>query len=210
MKRPPLLILALGPSLLGAALPPLSLAAPTGMTVVLDAAHGGSDAGAVGFATEADVVLAIARQTRALLEQQGVTVVMTRDTDDQVSLEDRIARIPPNAAAYVSIHANAAEDPSVHGVETVIASPETNQALAPSQRLGHRLQTALLAAARMNTAAVMVDSGNTFYVLRKSPVPAALIEVGYVTNAAESRKLRNPGYQDRLAQAIAQGVLAQK
>ncbi len=135
---------------------------------------------------------------------------MTRDLDDKVSLEDRIARIPPNAAAYISIHANASEEPSDHGVETFIASPETNQALAKSQRLGHRLQTALLAAARMNNTAVTVDSGNTFYVLRKSPVPAALIEVGYVTNAAEARKLQNAGYQDRLAQAIVQGILTQK
>jgi N-acetylmuramoyl-L-alanine amidase len=90
--------------------------------VVIDAGHGGKDAGAIGPSglMEKHVVLDIARQLRALL-QQGPQwrVTLTRDTDVFIPLEERTAIANAKAAdLFVSIHANAAERPDAHGIET--------------------------------------------------------------------------------------------
>ena len=91
--------------------------------VALDPGHGGSDPGAIGGAgvREKDVTLAIAELAAKALASQGVTAVLTRDSDRYVSLEERTARA--NAAGadlFVSIHCNAAETHAKRGVETSV------------------------------------------------------------------------------------------
>ncbi len=87
--------------------------------VVLDPGHGGEDPGAIGPAGtyEKDVVLAIARQTKALLEQDNrVIVFMTRDEDVFIPLADRVKRARSvNADVFVSIHADAFTRPDARG-----------------------------------------------------------------------------------------------
>ncbi len=87
--------------------------------VVLDPGHGGEDPGAVGPAGtyEKDVVLAIARQTKALLEQDNrVVVFMTRDEDIFIPLADRVKKARSvNADVFVSIHADAFTRPDARG-----------------------------------------------------------------------------------------------
>jgi N-acetylmuramoyl-L-alanine amidase len=87
--------------------------------VVLDPGHGGEDPGAVGPAGtyEKDVVLAIARQTKALLEQDNrVIVFMTRDEDVFIPLADRVKKARSvNADVFVSIHADAFTRPDARG-----------------------------------------------------------------------------------------------
>ncbi|MEO8878739.1 MAG: N-acetylmuramoyl-L-alanine amidase [Polyangiaceae bacterium] len=91
--------------------------------VVLDPGHGGSDPGAIGptGVREKDVTLAIAMLAAKALARDGVSAVLTRDTDRFVSLEERTARA--NAAGadlFISIHCNAAERPGKRGVETYV------------------------------------------------------------------------------------------
>ena len=91
--------------------------------VALDAGHGGSDPGAIGptGVREKDVTLAIALLAAKALAKDGVTTVLTRDSDRYVSLEERTARA--NAAGadiFISIHCNAAERPGKRGVETYV------------------------------------------------------------------------------------------
>jgi N-acetylmuramoyl-L-alanine amidase len=115
---------------LGAALVALAhrRAAPRGLaeserfdTVVIDAGHGGSDVGAKGFSGtfEKDVALAVARNLAARLRARGLKVVMTRDADVRVPLEQRTAIANDTRGdLFVSIHANASPDTSIHGSET--------------------------------------------------------------------------------------------
>jgi N-acetylmuramoyl-L-alanine amidase len=88
--------------------------------VVIDAGHGGHDPGAHGNGiNEAELTLDVAVRLRSLLEQSGVEVVMTRDTDVFIPLEERTA-IANRAGAdlFLSIHANASRNVQARGIET--------------------------------------------------------------------------------------------
>lgn len=91
--------------------------------LVLDPGHGGNDSGAVGPAgtREKDVTLDVAHRVAPVLTKAGMTVVLTRDDDRFVSLEERTARANQvGADLFVSIHCNAAENRARHGVETYV------------------------------------------------------------------------------------------
>ncbi|MGH7285096.1 MAG: N-acetylmuramoyl-L-alanine amidase family protein [Polyangiaceae bacterium] len=101
--------------------------------VALDPGHGGSDPGAIGptGVREKDVTLAIAELAAKALAEQGVTAVLTRDSDRYVSLEERTARA--NAAGadlFISIHCNAAETHSKRGVETYVLDTTKDETAA--------------------------------------------------------------------------------
>ncbi|GEM_PF-2098601 len=95
--------------------------------VVLDPGHGGEEEGAVGptGVVEKDLVLDVARRTAALLRAAGFEVELTRDGDENVSLDDRAALANRlHADLFVSIHANASPARSAHGAETYILARE--------------------------------------------------------------------------------------
>lgn len=122
------------PDLRGAAVTPLTptpaVAGPEQVTqalltvpeqrqvVVIDAGHGGHDPGTVGHATEKQVVLAVALQLKRLLEAEGVQVVMTRDTDTFITLQQRSLFATPERNVFVSIHANSGPSTNASGIET--------------------------------------------------------------------------------------------
>ncbi len=86
--------------------------------VVIDAGHGGHDPGASGQAIEKQVVLAVALQLKRILEAEGVRVILTRDTDTFLTLQQRSLFATPERNIFVSIHANSAERTSASGIET--------------------------------------------------------------------------------------------
>jgi len=109
-------------------------------TVVIDAGHGGGDEGARGAAglLEKEVTLDVARRLRDRLARLGYRVVLTRDGDERVSLHDRVANAnEARGDLFVSIHANAAPQDWVRGVETFFlsleASDDAARALAQSE-----------------------------------------------------------------------------
>ena len=88
--------------------------------IVIDPGHGGHDPGATAFAvSEAELVLDVALRLEALLQQQGTEVVLTRRTNDYLSLDERtnIAN-RESADLFLSIHANASAVPTARGIET--------------------------------------------------------------------------------------------
>ena len=98
-------------------------------TVVIDAGHGGDDQGArgAGGMLEKDVVLEVAQRLRARLLALGYRVVLTREDDRKVSLHDRVSRAnEARGDLFVSIHANAARESFVRGVETFFLSLEAS------------------------------------------------------------------------------------
>lgn len=85
--------------------------------VVIDAGHGGRDPGTAHYATEKEVVLAVALEVMRVLEAEGVDVTLTRDDDTFVELRDRAGFATPERNLFVSIHANAGPS-SAQGIET--------------------------------------------------------------------------------------------
>ena len=170
------------------------------MVVVIDPGHGGTDPGAIGIGglREKDIILPISQQVAALLEQQGIQVVMTRSDDRFISLEGRVQMARRTGASlFVSIHANSISlrRPDVNGIETYYFS---------SQRLAETIHYSILQSLSTRDRGVRRAR---FYVLRNNSIPAVLVEVGYVTGAEDARKLASPAYQRQMAEAIARGIL---
>ncbi len=111
----------------------LTLAQQLGLKVrrvVVDAGHGGHDVGATGpkGTREKDVALAIAKKLAAKLEEMGLEVVLTRDEDVFVKLEDR-SRIANREKGdlFISVHCNAATSKKLHGIETYTLNTSSNR-----------------------------------------------------------------------------------
>lgn len=97
--------------------------------IAIDAGHGGNDPGAQGPSglREKEVTLAVAHKLAPILARQGIQVTLTRDDDHYVTLEERTARANAfGADLFVSIHCNAAENKSKHGVETYVLDTTTS------------------------------------------------------------------------------------
>ncbi|MDJ0703538.1 MAG: DUF3747 domain-containing protein [Leptolyngbyaceae cyanobacterium MO_188.B28] len=173
-----------------------------GQTVVMiDPGHGGRDPGAVGIGglQEKVINLAISRRIQQVLQQRGVTAILTRTDDREIDLDPRVSHAErANADLFVSIHSNAISlsRPDVNGLETYYY--DTGYGLAQSihntvlQRTG------------------MLDRGlrqSRFYVLLYTPMPAVLVETGFVTGQEDAARFRNPSARDQIADAIAEGIL---
>ena len=171
--------------------------------VVIDPGHGGKDPGmvTVNGILEKRVVLHVARAVRQRLVAAGVAVVMTRADDRFIELEER-ARIANRAGAdlFVSIHADSAPNRSARGHTIYVARAASGESLAAADKIDARL-------AGMGVHSRGVRRAN-FRVLVKTTCPAVLVEVGYLSNRAEARKLASSSYRSSIADAVAAGVLA--
>lgn len=170
--------------------------------VVIDPGHGGPDPGAIGIGglREVDIVLPISLQVASLLEQQGVQVVLTRNSDRDLDLDPRVQIAErANADLFVSIHANAISlsRPDVNGLETYYYSPQGG-------RLAQVIHNTLVRETGMNDRGVRRAR---FYVIRNTSMPAVLVETGFVTGAQDARLLSDPNFRSRMAVAIARGIL---
>lgn len=172
--------------------------------VVLDPGHGGGSTGAAyGGVSEKDLNLSIAQKTASLLEEAGLTAVLTRTDDRDVGLYERTGLASEqNADIFVSIHCNASlTNPSAAGIYTASYS-RGDEGWALSELLR---QT-------MTEAAGAADMGGEerpdLAVLRTAAMPAALVECGYMSTPEELALLVRPEYQDSLARGIADGIIA--
>jgi N-acetylmuramoyl-L-alanine amidase len=185
---------------LGGAAQPPAAGGHGRLVVAIDAGHGGSDPGAIGPSgvLEKDVVLAIAQDLRTLLVRQRIDVVMVRDADVFVPLEDR-ARIAARGGAtlFVSIHANAAVDANANGAQAFYLTPQS----AP---LASAIADEIGRAAGVGSRGIAVAR---FAVLVGNPhIPAVLVETAFVTNPREEQLLRDPAGQQAFAQGILKGL----
>jgi N-acetylmuramoyl-L-alanine amidase len=173
--------------------------------VMLDPGHGGKDPGAIGLGglREVDVILPVAKRVAEILEKQGIAVKMTRNSDYFVGLDERVT-ISRDAGAtlFVSIHANSIDNrPDVNGLELYHYNL--------GQSFAETVHSAVLDYVNKNgfyLADRHVRSAR-FLVLRKSAIPAILVETGYLTSEAESARLRRDDYQKVMAEGIAKGIV---
>ncbi|HLN61753.1 MAG TPA: N-acetylmuramoyl-L-alanine amidase [Symbiobacteriaceae bacterium] len=176
-----------------------------GTTIVVDPGHGGDDPGAVvGDTKEKKLVLEISQALESTLEEQGAKVILTRDEDKSLGgrlreeLGKRVAKADEHdAQVYVSIHAN--KDNCVCWGAQSFYQRKGNPA-------GKELAVAIQNQLRLQTPTTRVALPANFFVLRKATVPAAMVEVGFLTNARERAMLQDRAYQRTLATAIAMGV----
>ncbi len=210
--------------------PPRNAAGQKVRVVALDPGHGGHQPGhQAGAELEKTHALLLARKVRALLRASGLTVVMTRDADEFVDLDQRpeIAR-RQKADVFVSLHYNGAEGEgsSASGVEVYCLTPagasSTNtrgdssiSAKAWPGNLNNSRN--MLLAFQVHKAIVGAVDGNDrglrrarFAVLRNATMPAILVEGGFMSNPAEAKRIYSAAGRDQLARAIVDGILAYK
>ncbi|MBI5026540.1 MAG: N-acetylmuramoyl-L-alanine amidase [Nitrospirae bacterium] len=215
--------------------------------VVIDPGHGGKDAGAIGprGLYEKDVVLDVAKKLKKILtEKHKIEVILTRDRDIFIPLEERTAIANSQKAdLFISIHANANPRRDVRGIETYllnwtndkeamrVAARENAISIEKMQRVQNDLQVILSDLARDNkrdesmrlahnvqTSIIntlksdyqkIVDNGvkhALFYVLVGAQMPSILVEISFISNREEEKRLSSALYRKKIAEAIAGGI----
>jgi len=170
-------------------------------TIVVDPGHGGRDPGAtaVNGKYEKHVNLGVSTKLTALLKRKGHQVTMTRQGDRFIELESRAAIANRrNADLFVSIHADSAGDPSAQGFTVYIAQGASRKTQQAAQAIVRAMKTTGLQSRGVRR--------EDYRVLVNTRGPAVLIELGYLSNYREARKLQDGTFQNRLAVAIAAGI----
>lgn len=171
-------------------------------TIVLDPGHGGFDRGGVPRQRvgEKNLTLDVAQRLRRVLESSGYRVVMTRNSDNFVSLGQRVAIANSQRnATFVSVHFNSAPRVGANGIETYY----------------YRSDSASLAASIHRNVVAGAPSENRgirrrgYFVLRRTNIPSVLVECGFLTNPMEAGYAQNASYRQKLAQEIARGIQRQ-
>lgn len=168
--------------------------------VFIDAGHGGTDPGALGYGyRESDLNLQVAKKVESKLKSKGIDVKMSRSSDIFYSLSERAEMANDYGAdAFVSIHQNSAEAKSANGIETYY-----NRNKEEDKPLSNDIQTQVISQTGANNRGV---KNAEFTVLVKSKMISALVECGFITNELEVKKLSDSSYQDKLATGIANGI----
>lgn len=172
-------------------------------TVILDPGHGAHDRGAaIGYVFEKHLALDTARRVEALLRKEGIKVIMTRSRDVFIPLPSRAAAgNRPGNAIFVSIHYNYSRGGSGNGVETYYH-------FNSGYTLAAYIQAYLVQRTSMTNRGV--KSAN-FHVIRNTTRnPAVLVECGFVSSPSERARMLTGDFRKRIAEGIAQGIVAYK
>ncbi|MGI6611568.1 MAG: N-acetylmuramoyl-L-alanine amidase [Limnochordia bacterium] len=184
----------------GVIIEPASLA---GVRVAVDAGHGGADPGAIGRVLgvrEADVNLDIAQRLLALLGEAEAEALMVRPDERLVLLADRPQLVAQhNSEIFVSIHCNSAQQSEASGTETLYSNSDNG-----SIELARSLQAELVKTLGTKDRGVKQVQ---LLVLRASQVPAALVEIAFLSHSEEEQNLANEDFRQKAAQGIYNGLL---
>ncbi len=184
--------------------------------IVLDAGHGGIDPGKVGVnnALEKDINLSIVLKLKDLLEKEGFSVHLTRESDQLLAApnstsqkkDDMIARIQLVEKIQpfftISIHQNSFPDSSVNGPQVFYYKDSVESATMAQviqDIMNQQLEPAKKRVAQANT---------NYYLLTRTPTPTVIVECGFLSNPTEANLLMQEDYQNRVAHAIYSGIIA--
>jgi len=217
--------------------PPLAIPAVAVRTIAIDPGHGGMDEGVkgAGGTKEKDLVLAVARRLKASIEGRlGIRVLLTREEDRDVALEDRTSVANNNKAdLFISLHANASVRPAAAGAVIYTAAFEKPGPAAAPERVaafgGGLRDIELVPWDEAQTR--FLDQSNTFAmllqqefdghvpmvpqpvdraplaILESANMPAVLLEMGFLTNEAQEKALAGNDLQAAIVQAISDAVV---
>lgn len=183
--------------------------------VVIDAGHGGYDPGAITAQGlyEKEINLQMAKRVGELLKPSGIQVILTREEDidyvpegtqgrqtrKQADLNYRINLAKQsNAETFISLHLNATQTGRSSGAETFYQNQSEE-----GKKLAENIQEELIKVPGMNRR---IAKPGDFYIIKNTPMPAVIVELGYISNPKERVKLQQAWYQDQLARSVAKGI----
>lgn len=176
--------------------------------VIVDAGHGGADAGKTGVngEKEKEINLQISDKIKKLLLDQGISVRMTREGDDRLAdsqredLQARVDIINSGARLAVSVHQNSYHDPAVWGAQVFYYTDSE-----------HGRSAAGMIQEELNKLSPdhkkKIRANNTYYILKNTDIPTVIVECGFLSNHTEAGKLSDDAYQSAVAEAVVRGVL---
>ncbi len=174
-----------------------------GKTIVVDAGHGGIDSGVIGSyykTLEKDLTLPTALLLESKLKAAGANVIMTRNKDVYLNLQQRVnVSVNHKADAFISIHYNSNHNSSINGTivyHYTASGEDAKLAKIIQQEMVHRNGMTNLGARQDN-----------FYVLRENPQLAVLVEVAFLSNKNDEQISRSSSFQEKSAEGVFQGIL---
>lgn len=199
-------------------MPNVDAAAESDITVIIDAGHGGEDGGCEGNGlVEKDLNLDIALRVASLLEDAGINVVMTRDTDillydknsDYVGKKKaqdvrRRLEIAKNQddPVLVSIHMNYFAQTQYSGLQVWYSKND-----ARSKILANLIQSNVKSELQPSNKRVTKEATSSIFLLHNATFPAVLIECGFLSNPDEARALTDENYRQNLANSIFKSIM---
>ncbi|MCC6796876.1 MAG: N-acetylmuramoyl-L-alanine amidase [Candidatus Hydrogenedentes bacterium] len=178
------------------------------LCVVIDAGHGGADPGASGQGaiTEKDIARAIATQVAKLIGQV-CQPKFTRSEDESLSTEKRvgIANGSPKGDVLLSVHVGTSNSKTANGFEFFCPLGSSDATAAKSLALARSMSNAMSESTGLMPRGVRQVPCRIFTGLQ---MPGVLVEVGFITNPTEEQLIANPEHQQKLAQGIANGIIA--
>lgn len=203
MKKPAQLFLLLT-AIISFAFAKLEPSEPRQINLMIDAAHGGTDFGAVSTTTtEKQIVEQIARKIKSLNKNKNVLIHFTRNADESVTLQERTQIInAANPDLVLSLHVNSNSDLKKSGVEFFVANKE----LALYEK-SNDLAIKLSSEFSKNSSLTIGRIRNApFYILKNATAPTVLIELGYLSNENDKKYLTDEKEQDKIAENILEFV----
>lgn len=197
-------------------------------TVVIDPGHGGQDVGALrDFFRESKVTLSLSQKIQKLAENQfdenNLKIILTRQKDETVSLQKRVAIAETEKAnLFISLHVNSAPSSQVSGMEFFFKKNESNlknDNLNPTETIvksltdfGQTRQSLQFnhALKKNWTETRSIIKRAPYFVIERASMPSVLIEVGFISNLSEAKKLMTDDYQNKIAQSVINAIVDYK
>lgn len=175
------------------------------VTVVIDAGHGGDDAGVrVGEHTEKEISLALAKLVRELNTDPKLKIILLRESDKNMSLQEKVElALKQQPDLFISMHVNGSTNPNESGIQAYI--PTASQ---PFPEQNTRLANILLDNLKeVYTVDKMIRKRSTpIRVLDQSTCPAAMLECGFLTNPKDLAFIANPANQEKIAKQVLRSI----
>jgi len=200
------------------ALPRVAFSTEKKFQIIIDPGHGGNDTGALqNKIKESQLVLILAEKIEHLIHQQApeVSTILTRTQNKYLSLEERIKY--DQADLFLSLHANSSISNQVAGMEAYFQPDQKIIATTPLQTIVQDLESMGKTQQSLQFSKILqsqwgispsVLRRSSFFVVEKTKSAAVLIEIGFLTNPSEAKKLATEDYQNQIAQTIVNAVLS--
>lgn len=185
-----------------------------GLSIVIDAGHGGIDPGKVGIndALEKDINLALALKLRDKFSQDSIRIILTRDSDTGLysegstnkkaeDMQTRCKIISDASPIFtVSLHQNSYPSPEVCGAQVFYFGQSQD-----GKKLADMIQDSLISNVDPDNHRV-AKANESYYLLKKTPTPTVIVECGFLSNPTEADLLLTDDYQNQLIDAIYNGI----
>ena len=202
----------------GLPMPDTDASARGGITIIIDAGHGGEDGGCEGNGlVEKNLNLDISLQLAELLRKAGVNVVLTRETDillydinsdykGQKKAQDVRKRLEIASSqenpVLVSIHMNYFAQTKYSGLQVWYSSYD-----ARSRNLAGLVQSGMKSTLQPNNKRAIKEATSSIFLLHNATFPAVLVECGFLSNPEEARMLSDADYRQKIAKVIFDAIM---